>query len=162
MAEENAKKTNSKKTDKKVNKGLIAGIIAAVVAVIAIVVTVILINAAPKVVGKYNLVAFVDSDGNESTSMVDFIKAFGGNYTIEFKNDRTGVLEVSVDSSLFSSDDSTSSSDSSNNSVKFTYTDKKVKFDKDGQTEEADYEYKDGTVKLNYDGQGMKFEKEKK
>lgn len=161
MAEENAKKTNSKKTDKKVNKGLIAGIIAAVVAVIAIVVTVILINAAPKVAGKYNLVAFVDSDGNESTTMVDFIKAFGGNYTIEFKNDRTGVLEVSVDSSLSSSDDG-ESSDSSNNSIKFTYTDKKVKFDKDGQTEEADYEYKDGTVKLNYDGQGMKFEKEKK
>ena len=91
-------------------KGLIAGIIAAVAVVIAIVVCVIVFSK-PGVVGKYNLTAFIEN-GEESTEMVDLLKAFGGSYTIEFKKDKTGVLEMKA------GDES--------KSIDFKYDDKKI------------------------------------
>ena len=133
---------------KKLNKGLIGGIIAAIVAIIVIIV-VILLNATPKVVGKYKLAAFIDSDGKEQTEMVGLHTAFGGSYNIEFKKDQTGVLELK-------GGDNTQT-------INFTWTDKKVKFEKtaDEEAHETDYTYKDDTVTITYDGSGMKFEREK-
>lgn len=138
MAEEKAA-TSSK-------KGLIAGIIAAVAVVIAIIVCV-LVFSKPSIVGKYNLTAFIE-DGKESTEMIDFLKAFGGSYTIEFKKDKTGVLEMKA------GDES--------KTIDFKYDDKKIKMEDDGETEETDYEYKDNTVTITVEGQGMKFTREEK
>ncbi len=127
-------------------KGLIAGIIAAVAVVIAIVVCVIVFSK-PGVVGKYNLTAFIEN-GEESTEMVDLLKAFGGSYTIEFKKDKTGVLEMKA------GDES--------KSIDFKYDNKKITMEEDGEKEETNYEYKDNTVTLTVEGQGMKFTREEK
>ena len=133
-------------TPTKSNKGLIAGICAAVAAVIIIVVCVLVFNK-PSIVGKYNLTAFIEN-GEETTEMVDLLKAFGGTYTIEFKNDKTGVLEMKA------GDES--------QSVNFKYTDKKITLEQDGEKEETDYTFKDKTVTVTVNGQGMKFEREEK
>lgn len=96
MAEEAGKK--------KVNKGLIAGICIAVVAAIAAVVTVVIINVTkPNIVGKYTMTSILDSDGNESSDAFELFKAFGANYEIEFKEDKTGVFKISIDSSKMGS-----------------------------------------------------------
>lgn len=127
-------------------KGLITGIIAAVAVIVAIIVCV-LVFSKPSVVGKYNLSAFIE-DGKESTEMIDLLKAFGGSYSIEFKKDKTGVLEMKA------GDES--------KTIEFKYDDKKIKMEEDGEVEETDYEYKDGTVKVTVDGKGMKFTREEK
>lgn len=160
--EAEAKEASSKaSTAKKKNTGLIVGIIAAVVAIVVAIVAIVLVNATPKVVGKYVLSATIDSDGNESTTMVNLLKAFGGSYTVEFKKDKTGVFEVKSDSSIFSGLDDDDSTKSNNASTSFTYDGKKIKFEKDGETEETDYEYKDDTVKFTIDGDTLKFTREK-
>ena len=64
------------------------------VTLLAIVVCVIVFSK-PGVVGKYNLTAFIEN-GEESTEMVDLLKAFGGSYTIEFKKDKTGLLKMGM------------------------------------------------------------------
>lgn len=127
-------------------KGLIAGIAAAVAAVVIIIVCVLVFNK-PGIVGKYNLTAFIEN-GEEKTEMVDFLKAFGGSYTIEFKSDKTGVLEMKA------GDES--------QTITFKYDDKKIKMEQDGETQETEYTVKDKTVTLTYEGQGMKFEREEK
>lgn len=148
---------------KKTNKGLIAAICAVVVVAIAAVVTVVVINLnKANIVGKYVLSATIDSEGNESTTTVDFMKAFGASETIEFKDDKTGVLEIKMDASYlsaFSSDD-TDSTASNSTTTTFTYDDKKIKGTNDSGEFEADYELKDGAVILTMSGEKMKFTKE--
>lgn len=135
-----AEETASKKS----KKGLIAGLICAAVFIVAIVVY-LLVFAKPAVVGKYNISAFI-KDGEESTEMVDFLKALGGKYTIEFKKDKTGVLEMSAGDTT--------------ETVDFKWNDKKIIVEEDGETDETDYEYKDNTVTVSIEGQGMKFTRE--
>ena len=130
---------------KKANKGLIGAIIAAVVVVIIAIVAVCL-NSSSKIVGKYNLTAFIQ-DGKEETSMVELLKAFGGSYTIEFKKDKTGVIEMKAQDS--------------SESIEFKWEGKKIKMEEDGETIETDFEYKNDTVTVTIEGQGMKFEREK-
>lgn len=156
MAEEKTAK-------KKMSKGVIAAICAGVVAVIAVVVTVIVINVTrPSIVGKYVLSATIDSEGNESTTTVDFMKAFGATYTIEFKGDKTGVMEVKMDASYLSAftEDETDSKASNTTTTTFTYDDKKVKGTDDNGNFESDYEFKDGAVILTVSGETMKFTKQ--
>lgn len=156
---------------KKTNKGLIAGICAAVVAVITAVVVAIVINVAkPSIVGKYALTATIDPEGNESTTTVDLMKAFGTSYTIEFKDDKTGVLEVIVDTSYFDAlvddddeeeeDDGYDYEDNTSTTTVFTYDGKKITGSNSSGEVEAEYEFKDGAVILNMDGEKMKFTKE--
>ena len=131
------------KSTKKNNIGLIAGIAAAVVVVIIAIVLVVL-NSAPKIVGKYELTASI-SDGQESTEMVAFMKALGGTQTIEFKKDKTGEIK--------------SQAGESSSTQTFTYTDKELKMKVEGSDEEVVYslEYKDDAVTIISDGDGMKF-----
>jgi len=154
MAEEKKKKT-----------GLIAAICAVVVIAIAAVVTVLVINLnkGNAVVGKYNLYATVDSEGNESTSIVDFLKAFGASETIEFKDDKTGLFEVKTEGGMFSAftEDSDSSS-TGNISIPFNWDDKKIKSTVESAPLDTEYTYKDDTVTLTYDGQSLKFKREGK
>lgn len=134
-------------TEQKPKKGLIAGIIGAIAVIIIIVICVIAFGK-PSIVGKYNLTAFIQ-DGKETTEMLDFMKALGGSYTIEFKKDKTGVLEMKA------GDES--------QSFNFKYDDKKVDFDEESEMEDAEYEFKDNTVTIKSDdGEGMKFVREGK
>ena len=153
MAEEKKKKT-----------GLIVAICAAVVVAIAAVVTVLVINLnkGNAVVGKYNLYATVDSEGNESTSIVDFLKAFGASETIEFKEDKTGLFEIKANGGMFSAFTEGEDSNNSNTSVPFTWDDKKIKSTSDAGNLDTEYTYKDDTVTLTYDGQSLKFKREGK
>lgn len=139
MAEEKTATT----TEQKSKKGLIAGIVAAVAAVIIIVVCVF-VFAKPSVVGKYTLSAFI-SNGKESTEMVDFVKALGGEYTVEFKKDKTGTLKMGM------GDES--------EEINFTYTDKEIKATDEGEEKTMKYEFnsKDKTVTLTVDDESMKF-----
>lgn len=164
---------------KKMNGGVIAAICILVVAAIAAIVAVIVINVTkPNVVGKYSLSAILDSEGNESQDSLKLLKALGADYKIEFKDDKTGVLKVSMDSGALSSfansfanelagdDSNVSGSDIENSGmnnaeVNFTYDDKKLTTNADGiGTMEMDYEFKDGTVVVTYSGQRLKFTKD--
>lgn len=132
---------DAKSTSNK-NVGLIAGICAAVVIVIVAVVFFVL-NMAPKIVGKYELSATIDSEGKESTEMVSFMKALGGSQTIEFKKDKTGAI--------------VSKAGESETKIDFTYNDKELKAKTEGSDEEVtyNYEYKDDavTITLIVDGE---------
>lgn len=149
---------------KKMNKGIIACICIAVVAIIAAVVAVVVINVTkPNIVGKYVLTATIDSEGKESTTTVDFMKAFGAGYKIEFKSDKTGVMEVTMDANYlnaFTDDEDDSSAASNTTTTNFTYDDKKIKGVSETGELEAEYEFKDGAVILNMGGEKMKFTKE--
>ena len=139
MAEEAAK------PNKKII-GIIAGIVAAVAVVVAIVV--VALNSTPKVVGKYTIASFIEN-GEEQTSMVDLIKAFGAEYTVEFKKDKTGLLKMGMGDEK--------------QELEFKYDDKEIKASKDGEEETMKYEYKDDTVTLtSKDGSAMKFKREGK
>lgn len=132
----------------KPNKKLI-GIIAGIVAAVAVVVTIIIIalNSMPKVVGKYTISAFIEN-GEESTEMIDLIKALGAEYTVEFKKDKTGILKMGMGDEK--------------QELEFKYDDKEIKATKDGQEEIMTYEYKDDTVTLSSgsDSAKMKFKRE--
>ncbi|MBP5675063.1 hypothetical protein J6W91_01895 [Candidatus Saccharibacteria bacterium] len=134
----------------KPNKKLI-GIIAGIVAAVAVVATIIIValNSTPKVVGKYTISAFIE-DGEENTSMIDLIKAFGAEYTVEFKKDKTGILKMGMGDEK--------------QELEFKYDDKEIKATKDGQEEKMTYEYKDDTVILSSssDSTKMKFKREGK
>lgn len=139
MAEENAAPTNK--------KGLIAGIIAAVAVVVVIIVCILM--SGPKVVGKYTLSAMIEN-GEEKTELVDLIKQYGGTYTIEFKKDKTGVLEMKMGDE--------------GQTIEFKYDDKELKPVKveEGENDQAiPYTYKDNTVTITMDDEGMKFTREK-
>ena len=89
---------------KKMNKGVIAGICIALVAAIAAVVAVVIINVAkPNVVGRYKMTAILDENGNESSDAMKLFDMLGASYEIEFKDDKTGVFEVKMDSEKMSS-----------------------------------------------------------
>ena len=174
------------KTEKKTNGGLIAGICIAVAAAIAAVVAVVVINVTkPNIVGSYTMTAILDSDGNESSDAMEMFKALGANYAIEFKEDKTGTLKVTMDSdkinsfvSAFSNaltgsstdenGDVTTSTDTSattsqlqNMDIPFTYDDKKITLGSSsfGSSSEMEYDFKDGAVIITVYGQKMKFTK---
>ncbi|MBO7657053.1 hypothetical protein J6S55_00155 [Candidatus Saccharibacteria bacterium] len=143
--------------EKKNNKGLIAAICAAVVAVIVAVVVVVVINLNNNgIVGKYNLVSTIDSEGNE----VDATAA--GNmmeYTIELKGDKTGTMVMKIDMSAYSDYVEDPSQLKSETTLNVTYDDKTMTVDNNGQKAVSNYEYKDGVLTLELNGQKMKFKK---
>ena len=143
--------------EKKNNKGLIAAICAAVVALIVAVVVVVVINLNNNgIVGKYNLVSTIDSEGNE----VDATAA--GNmmeYTIELKGDKTGTMVMKIDMSAYSDYVEDPSQLKSETTLNVTYDDKTMTVDNNGQKAVSNYEYKDGVLTLELNGQKMKFKK---
>lgn len=165
---------------KKMSGGVIAAIVAVVVAAVAAVVAVVVINVTkPNIVGKYSITAVLDSEGNESSDSMKLLKALGADYKIEFKNDKTGVLQVTMDSgalsafansfagSLTGEDTNVSGSDienagMNNANIEFTYDDKKIKGSGVYDSMEMDYEFKDGNVIVEFSGQKLKFEKDNK
>ena len=107
----------------------------------------IVLNSGNKVVGKYDLYSYIQ-DGQENTTMVNLIKGFGMNMTVEFKGDKTGVLET------------TGGDDAS--SQKFTYDDKKIKLEADGETKETDYKLDGDYVTITVETETMKFKRQGK
>ena len=135
----------TEKPDKKSNKGLIiGGIIGAVVVIVAIIALVV-INPfkKPNLIGSYELTSMI-VDGEDQTSTLGLMKAFGIEATLEIENDKEGKL------SIFGDD------------AKFTYDGKKFHFEKDDDgsgPSEANYTAKDDTITLSYeetsdDGEG--------
>ena len=148
MADEKAAKAEeAPKSDAKSNKGIIGAIIGGIVLVVAAVVLCIVLNSGNKVVGKYDLYSYIQ-DGQENTTMVNLIKGFGMNMTVEFKGDKTGVLET------------TGGDDAS--SQKFTYDDKKIKLEADGETKETDYKLDGDYVTITVETETMKFKRQGK
>ena len=131
-------------------KGLYIGICAAIIAVVALVCA--LVFSSPKIVGKYELEAFVQN-GEEKTEMANLLKTFGGGYTIEFKNDKTGVL-IMKGGDL----DETMSFKWNGNKITFDSIDDKDDEDTEPSLpEETEFTYKDDTITLTFDDEGMKF-----
>lgn len=143
--------------EKKNNKGLIAAICAVVVAVIVAVVVVVVINLNNNgIVGKYNLVSTIDSEGNE----VDATAA--GNmmeYTIELKGDKTGTMVMKIDMSAYSDYVEDPSQLKKETTLDVTYDDKTLTVNNEGTKAVSNYEYKDGILTLELNGQKMKFKK---
>ena len=143
--------------EKKTNKGLIAAICAVVVAAIVAVIVVVVINLNNNgIVGKYNLVATIDSEGNEvdATTAGSMME-----YTIELKGDKTGTMMIKVDMSAYSDLVEDPSTLKSEKNLDLTYDDKTITVKNDGQEAVSNYEYKDGTLTLELNGQKMKFKK---
>ena len=133
-------------------KGLYIGICAAIIAVVALVCA--LVFSSPKIVGKYELEAFVQN-GEEQTEMADLLKTFGGGYTIEFKSDKTGVL-------IMKGGDLDETMNFKWNGNKITFDNIDDKDDEDDELslpEETDFTYKDDTITIAFDGEGMKFKR---
>ena len=144
---------------KKINGGVIAANCAAVVAiVVAVVVVVINVNNKGGLVGKYSLDSVVDANGNE-TQAAEAMKLFGADYTVEFKEDKTGVLTIKMDASSLSDYVQDPSVLKSETVMNFTYEDGKAKIDQNGTEIECNYELKDGVLTMEYAGQTMKFKK---
>lgn len=154
---------------KKMNKGLLIGICAGAAAVIAVIVTVVLVIVTrPTVIGRYNFTSTIDQDGNESELAANFFKAFGANYTIEFRSDKTGEIRLEMGSSFLSANSSDEIDENVSNTkvTTFTYDDKKINASGENGEFESDYEFKttdsgDETVVLTIDGEKVKFTKEK-
>ena len=152
---------------KKMSGGAIAAICIGVVAVIAAIVAVIVINVTrPNIVGKYSLYAMIDSEGNESTQSAEFMKSLGATYTIEFKNDKTGILEMGVSSDslagAFVDNENNDGSTGTSASTEFTYENGKIKGENSLGSFEASYTFKDDTVDLTISGETMRFKRDTK
>ncbi len=125
-------------------KGLIAGIIAA--AAVIIVIACIFCFGKNNVVGKYDLSAYIQN-GEESTQAVELLKALGGSYTVEFKNDKTGVIEFKAGED--------------NKYIEFKWDNGKITIENDDEKEESEYKLDGDSVTITLDGAGMKFTRTK-
>lgn len=136
MAEQTTEKTTEKA--KKSNKGLIIGGIIGAIVVIVAVIALVVINPFKKVdlTGNYELTA-LEVNGEDQTSTLGLMKAFGISATLEIENDKEGKLSIFGDE------------------AKFTYDGKKFHFEKSDDDEEdmpieADYTTKDDTITITY------------
>ena len=95
--------------------------------------------------------------------MVDLFNLFGAKYTVEFKKDKTGVMETNFDGSGLSSlvtDDSSSIENTAGSTVNFTYDGKTIKATSDeGEVTESTYTYKDGVLTITMGDETMKFKR---
>ena len=141
MAEETIKSREEKTSDGKSKKGLIIGCIAAAVVVIAAVVALIIINPFKKVslIGQYDLTG-MEVDGEDQSSTISLMKAFGMTASLEIESDTEGKLSIFGDE------------------AKFTYDKNKLHFEKSEDDDEsssidatdADYTFKDDTITITY------------
>lgn len=137
MAEQTTEKTTEK--TKKSNKGLIIGGIIGAIVLIAAIIALVVINPFKKVdlTGNYELTA-LEVNGEDQTSTLDLMKAFGISATLEIENDKEGKLSIFGDE------------------AKFTYDGKKFHFEKSDDDEEdmpteANYTTKDDTITITYE-----------
>lgn len=137
MAEQTTEKTTEKA--KKSNKGLIIGGIIGAIVLIAAIIALVVINPFKKVdlTGNYELTA-LEVNGEDQTSTLDLMKAFGISATLEIENDKEGKLSIFGDE------------------AKFTYDGKKFHFEKSDDDEEdmpteANYTTKDDTITVTYE-----------
>jgi len=144
---------NTAKDSKKSKKGLIIGCVVAAVILIAAIIALVVINPFKKVnmVGKYDLTSIV-SDGEDQSSSLDLMKAFGLTYEIEITDDKNGKMNVLGEEINFTYDgkqfhfEMPTSEDDEGDSVEVTKTD-------------SDYTFKDDKITLKYDNSEMVFSK---
>jgi len=149
MADEEAAKvesTTETKVEKSNKKFPIFPIIGAAI-LIAVAVVLCVILGGNKVVGKYDLYAYIQND-EENTSMVELLKSFGMKVSVEFKDNKTGVLETV-------GGDETTTQD-------FTYDDKKITIKSGSETEETEYKVDGDYVTVTIGDEKMKFKRQGK
>lgn len=151
MADEEAAKvettTTETKVDKKSNKKFPVFPIIGAAILIAVAVVLCVVLGGNKVVGKYNLYAYIQND-EENTSMVELLKSFGMNITVDFKDNKTGVLET------VGGDET--------NKQEFTYDDKKITIKNGSNTEETEYKLDGDYVTITVGDEKMKFKRDGK
>ena len=135
---ENKETKAQAKDEKKSNMGIIIGCIVAVVLVIVAIIVFVVVKPFNKnIVGKYDLTA-MEVDGEDQSSTVALMKAFGMTATIEVENGKEGKI------SLFGDE------------AKFTYDGSTFHFEKTEEEDEgfngvdAKYETKDNTLTIIY------------
>ena len=134
---ETTEKTNSNKGNSK--KGLIIGaIIGAIVLIVAAILVFVVIKPFSRVslVGKYDLTS-METNGEDQSSMIALMKAFGMSATIEIENDKEGKISMFGDEAKFTYDKDT---------FRFESTDDEDEGSLGGS--EGKYEFKDGTLTL--------------
>ena len=98
------------KAEKKCNKGLIIGaIVAGIAIVIAVILIVVFVVVKPfnkNLTGKYDLTA-MEIDGEDQSSSVALMKAFGMTATIEVENGKEGKISLFGDEAKFTYDGNT-------------------------------------------------------
>lgn len=165
-----------KKTEMK--KWLIPTICGVLIGVVITVIVVVVVNVVkPNIVGKYTFSATIDAEGKETIETAELMKSLGLSYTIEFKNDNTGVLKTELEARNDENESSegdgqnTEDADTSEEGevaeedggddddtvTNFTYSNGKIKAEDNTGVFEADYEFKDGAIILNIAGEIMKF-----
>jgi hypothetical protein len=144
---------------KKSNVGLIAGICAGVVLLIGIIVGVVIAISGGKdpVIGKYEAYATINKDGEEETTSISLMKAFGMSLTIEFKEDGTGEMVTSANTSMLTDGEDGEKKDEPQKEVAaFKWKDGKItdmKGDDGKETKEGTYELvkgKDGDKEVDF------------
>lgn len=157
----------AEKKKMKAKKWLIPAICGLLIGVIITIIVVVVVNVTkPGIVGKYTLSATINENGEETTATADLMKLLGLNYTIEFRNDGTGVLETEMEPKKSEGENNENSEASETDdagthdddmTTDFTYSNGKIKAENDTGVFEADYEFKDDAVILNIGGEIMKF-----
>ncbi len=132
-----AKKSNEKK--KSCKKPLIIGIVIILVAAIVTLIILGINGVFDNRSGTYEIVS-MEKDGEDQSSMINFMKALGMSGTITFNSDKTGTIN------LFSEE-----------SQPITYDNSKIK--SNDETGDLEYTYKDGKITIVMDGATMTFEK---
>ncbi|MBR3323809.1 hypothetical protein IKG16_02915, partial [Candidatus Saccharibacteria bacterium] len=141
-------KTSEESTEKKsCKKGLIiGGIIAAILIVAAIIIFAVIKPFSKNMVGKYEITGLTSSTGEDQSSYLSLMKAFGMNPEIEIIDGKTGTMSISGEN------------------IKFTYDGNKFYFEIDEEEEEdseisreSEYTYKDDEITLKSDDNNMIF-----
>ena len=130
------------KAEKKCNKGLIIGaIVAGIAIVIAVILIVVFVVVKPfnkNLTGKYDLTA-MEIDGEDQSSSVALMKAFGMTATIEVENGKEGKISLFGDEAKFTYDGNT-----------FHFEKKDDEEDEGFNGVDAKYETKDNTLTIIY------------
>lgn len=141
-AKANKEEKATKTEKKKFSKGAIIGCIAGAVVLIAIIVALIIINPFKRasMIGKYDLTGMT-SNGEDQSSMIEALKAFGVTAELEITDDRNGKINIFGDSSDFTYD---------NKQFHFEFKSDEEDDDEeiDISMKDADYSFKDDKITI--------------
>ena len=154
MAKEPSKENKNQKPEKCEKKPcnkkgwIIGGIIAAVLIIVAIIVFAVIKPFSKSLVGDYELTGLISSEGEDQSSSLALMKAFGISPELKITDGKSGTMTISDES------------------VKFTYDGKKFYFEAENEddseaSKESEYSFKDDQITLKSDDSDMIFTKKK-
>ena len=156
MAKEPSKEIKNQKPEKCEKKPcnkkgwIIGGIIAAVLIIAAIVIFAVIKPFNKSLVGNYELTGLTSSEGEDQSSYLALMKAFGVSPELEITDGKSGAMTISGEK------------------IKFTYDGKKFYFEVEDEDEEdsdvpreSEYSFKDDQITLKTGSSDMVFSKKK-